>query len=445
MNRLVPHRCCNLSSIIFFSAAAFAQPGGGPTTVAVSPVVSEHLPPSIRLVGTVLPDRATTVAGEVAGIVSEFDVREGQFLRAGEPICELDAEPAELRLAEAQAGLSELQAKLAELKNGTRPEILQRWEATVAENQAMFDKWQYEQRRVSALFESRQSNPKEKHDTEMEFLAAERRLNQSAAELDMARNGARAEEILAAEHAAAALAARVRLLERELKKMVVRAPFDGYVVVKRTEVGAWLESGGPVADMVAIDVVRARADVPESAVVFCERGAPATVEIEALARTVSGAITRVVPQATAAARTFPVEIELPNKDHRLLPGMFVWANVPSGPPGERLMIDKDAVVQDGLSKRIFVVRPGANDTKMAMPLAVTTGLELGGRISVQAAGLAAGDLVVARANERLYGPTPIVAVPLEDSSSPGAPTSRGGAGVPPAQSTGETPVPPKTK
>lgn len=395
------------------AAPSMAQHGGGPTAVAVSPVIAEEAPPSMRLVGTVIADRSTTVASEVGGIIAKFDVREGQLLEAGEVICQLESEPAQLRLAEAQAALAELQAKLAELKNGTRPELLKRWEATVAENKAMLDKWRFEQQRISALFESRQANPKEKHDTEMELLAAERRWNQSAAELEMARNGPRPEEILAAEQAVAAQSAKVRLLERERRKTSVTAPFNGYVIAKKTEIGAWLEVGGPVVDMIAIDVVRVRADVPEGATPFCSPGAPATVNIDALSQTRTGAITRVIPQATPAARTFPVEIELPNPDHRLLPGMFVWAHVPSGPSGQRLFVEKDAVVQDGLTKRVFVVRPGPNDSHMAMPMPVTTGLERGNRVSIESPGLAAGDLVVARANERLYGPTPVLPVPLE--------------------------------
>jgi multidrug efflux pump subunit AcrA (membrane-fusion protein) len=118
------------------------------------------------------------------------------------------------------------------------------------------------------------------------------------------------------------------------------------------------------------------------------------------------AITRVIPVANPAARTFPVEIDLPNADHTVLPGMFCWVRVPAGPPGRRLLAHRDAIVARGTSKQVFVVRREGNATA-ALPVTVTTGLEVGGEIEVSSAELQAGDLLVVRGNERLFGPTPV--------------------------------------
>jgi multidrug efflux pump subunit AcrA (membrane-fusion protein) len=315
--------------------------------------------------------------------------------------------------------------------------MLRRQRALVDEAQAVFEKWKHEQERVQALAQRSQSNEKERHDTEMEYRAAERRLAQYKADLDMWTNGPRKEEILKARHDVAALRAATERLERDVQKSSIRAPFDGIVVSKRTEIGEWIEAGGPVCEMVAIATVKVRADAPESIVPFARPGAPASVEFEALGRSQAATLTRVIPVATPAARTFPVEIDLPNPDHTLLPGMFVWVNVPSGPAGKRLMVSKDAIVASGLSKQIFVVRdappgagpPGAGPpeagagenagppAKMAMPLPVVTGLEVGTDIEVQSPAIKAGDLVVVRANERLFGPTPVIPTPASDTAA----------------------------
>lgn len=52
---------------------------------------------------------------------------------------------------------------------------------------------------------------------------------------------------------------------------------------------------------------------------------------------------------------------------------------------------------------------------MAIPIPVTTGLELAGEIEIQSADIKPGELVVCRANERLRGPTPVTATPLTAS------------------------------
>ena len=89
------------------------------------------------------------------------------------------------------------------------------------------------------------------------------------------------------------------------------------------------------------------------------------------------------------------------------------------------MVSKDAIVPSGQSKRVFVVRPGKAGGLMAIPTPVTTGMEIGHEIEIQAAGLRAGDRVVCRGNERLYGPTPITisdgpATQPSESSPPSA-------------------------
>lgn len=361
--------------------------------------------------GTTLADRTSIVASEVAGLVARWAVEEGDFVRSGAVVCELDDATARLRLSEAQGRLASLRARLEELENGTRPEELKRLEASAAEAQAIFDKWKLEHQRVSELFAQQRSNLKEMNDTEMDFLAAQRRLAQAQAALEMARNGPRKEEIAAAQADVAAQEAVVRRLEHDLDRTRIRAPFDGFVLVRRAELGEWIEIGGPACEMVAMEKIKVRVDVPEGAVRFARVGASATVEVEALERTFSAPIARVIPRAAPAARTFPLEIDLPNPDHALLPGMFVWAHVPSGPPGPRLMVSKDAIVVRGLFKQVFVVRPGPDGTQMAMPVQVSTGLELEGQVEVAAPDLKPGDLVVTRANERLYGPTPVILTP----------------------------------
>lgn len=398
-------------------SVALSQHGPPASPVIVAEVVERDIPASIKLVGTIRAEREAVVAAEVAGLVVRSLADEGRFLKKGDVLCELDAESAKLQQQEAQARLGSLQSQLEELENGTRAETIRELAAQVEEAQAMFEKWEYERRRVAQLFERDQSSAKEKHDTEMEFIAAKQRLSQYKAAHEIAVDGPRAEEIAQARYNVAAQDAVVRRLTRDLEKTKVRAPFEGFVVAKRTEIGQWISAGGAVCEMVAIDTVKIRADVPESAVAFARAGEPATVIVAALNRTMSGVISRVIPRAAAAARTFPAEIDLANEDHTLLPGMFVWVHVPAGPSGARLMVPKDAIVSQGAVKQIFVIRPGQGEGKMAIPTPVTTGLEFGGEIEIQAPGIQAGDLVVVRANERLFGPTPVAPTLMQSTTA----------------------------
>lgn len=417
----------NLGSAVLFSAAAYAQHGGpGGQPVVVAPIQERDLPASMRLVGTVLAERMSVVAAEIGGSVEEYPAVEGQFLRRGDVICRLDEVPMQLAVDRARGELGRLEAVLAELENGTRRETVDALRALMEEAQAMYDKWDFERKRVDDLFSRQQSSAKEKHDTDMELMAAQRRLTSAKAEYEQAVNGPRREEIDSARHQVASHSAVVRQAERDLANAEVRAPFDGFLVAKRTEIGEWIDVGGPVCEMVAIDVVKVRVDAPESAIPFATVGQPASVTIEALGQSRPASITRVIPRAAPSARTFPLEIELPNPDHVLLPGMFVWASVPAGPSGKRLVVSKDAIVMHGPAAQVFVIRPGAEGAQMAVPTPVSLGLESGNVVEVLGPGLAAGDLVVVRANERLYGPTPVMPMPAESQPAalPVAPGSQ---------------------
>ncbi|MFO0837330.1 MAG: efflux RND transporter periplasmic adaptor subunit [Phycisphaerae bacterium] len=417
------HRAVGLFLSSWCAALAFAQ--FGPQEVLVCPVTQEDLPPAMRLVGNVLPQRSAIVAAEVGGIVSELTVEEGASVRTGDVLCKLDATEIRLRVEEANAELGTREAMLAELEAGTRKEEIVRLQAAVDESQAMFDKWQFEQRRVADLAAREQSNPKEQNDTAMELLAAQRRLGQEKARLETALNGPRKEEIARARFAALAQQAAVRRLERELNKTEIRAPFDGVVTAKRTEIGEWINPGGAVWELVALDTVKVRVDVPEAIIRFARVGAMCSLEFEAIAATRGGEIRRVIPRGTEAARTFPVEIDLPNADHSVLPGMLAQAYVPAGEPGKRTMASKDAIVARGISKQVFVIRPGEKDSKMAIPVPVETGLERNGLIEIQSPQIQPGDLVVCRANERLFGPMPVIPKPLDPgpTSQPAGPAS----------------------
>lgn len=405
---------CAISSPAAISAQAQGRGGGMP--VVVQPVVAEDLPASSRLVGNVIADKTARVAAEVAGAVREFEVHEGDFVEAGEPLCVLDAELAQLRLDEAKSRGDALRAELEELENGTRKEELTRLKAAVDEADAMVEKWEFERNRIERLYEHSQSNPKEINETEQELAAARGRLAQANAAYETAVNGPRKEQIARARYSLAEQEAVIRQLERDRAKTRIRAPFSGFVTVKHVEVGEWVTAGGAVVEMVYVDRVRVRIDLPERAIRFAGVGAEATLEFEALGERRSAAIARIVPDANPAARTFPIEVDLENTDHAILPGMFVWAHVPAGPKEQRLLVPRDAVVPNSGGQQICVVRSNPQMGVVGMPTPVETGLEREGMVAVRAAGLQAGDLVVTRGNERIFGPTPIT--PMKPDGAP---------------------------
>ncbi len=88
-------------------------PGGGqPVTVSVSPVLKGAFPVLVRAVGNVTPYNTVTVVPQVEGRLLRVHFREGDRVKAGDLLAELDARALEASLAEARATQAQNQAEL---------------------------------------------------------------------------------------------------------------------------------------------------------------------------------------------------------------------------------------------------------------------------------------------------------------------------------------------
>jgi len=401
-------------------ATARAQ-GGPPINVVVAEAQMRELPATATLVGSVDAVRRSRVGAEVSGVVLDMPVRQGDAVVAGQLLCRLDDELIALQLDEARARLGALKAVLEELEAGTRPEVVAKLAAKVAEAEAWRQRWTYELERVRRLYSDKEAgSQREVYDAEAELAAAVQLKAAAEADYQEAKNGPRKEQIAGAAYEVAEQEAVVKRLEREVRKTQIRAPFDGFVVRRAVEVGEWVASGDEVAEVADLSTVLVRVYVPEFALPYCTEGAETGVRVDALQRAYVGRIKHRIPLADATARTFPVEIELANVDQQLAAGMFARATVPSGPNTATVAVPRDAVIDRQGTSYVALVIPGENGL-MAMPTPVTTGADIGGWVAIRSGNVPPGTQVVIRGNERVMFPTPVALVdqigrPVEQGS-----------------------------
>ncbi len=358
--------------LVFLPIGKCLAQGRGPSPVEVSSVESLKLAPTIKLVGTVRPRRRTVVATEIAGQVVSVPIDEGEQVVQGQTLCRLRAGPRKLAHAEGLARQSEMTALLAV-------------------QTAELAKARFEMERTARLWKEQRSSEKERFDSQADFDAAKARLEQAKQALE-------AQKVI------------VVGLADNLDRTAIAAPFDGIIVRKRTEVGSWVNQGGAIVELLDLSTVRVRVPVPEKMIAFCEIGAGVVVSVDAIGMTYVGSVSRVIPEADERARTFPVEIDIPNPAGTLKAGMFVRCAMPSGLAARRLVVPKDAVVVRGPMSMIYVVR-ASEQGQIATPTPVEIVSEVADKVAVAAPGLAAGDVVVVRGNEYMFGPTPVLPMP----------------------------------
>jgi len=366
---MTTYRPCSLA-VLVTAAVAFAQPPQADVIVAQADV--RRMPNTITLVGTVEPLTRSLIGSEMAGIVDRMPVRQGDLVKAGDLLVQLNNDTVGYQLAEARASQKA--------------------------NEARLRRWEFEVDRLKRLYGDDQANQKELYDAE--------------AECDWAKYSVEEQKAI------------VGRLETDLGKTAITAPFGGFIIARHTEVGEWLDRGGAVVEIVDLSQVLVRVDVPEDAIPFAKEGDRASIKIDALDRVFDGIVRHVIRQADPKARTFPVEVVVDNPERQLAAGMFARANVISGPEIESVAVPKDAlVIREGIAF-VGLIMPGPQGATAAALSPVTFGADVGEWMAITSGNVPPGAQVVIRGNERLFPfPSPVRIV--DASGTPVAPQNEG--------------------
>ncbi len=422
MTRAVPAVFAAL--LVVVPAVVHAQAPAAPAVpVVVAAVEERQLAAGQSFVGTVYPARVSDVGSAVDGRLVRLPIVDGQRVEKGDPIAELLRGLLEIEREGASAELERLRQALAELEAGSRPEELDQARAQVEGAAARLEFARSRFDRLRRLAERGTSTVEELHDAETDQRQAAAQLAATRAALALTEAGPRKEQIAQAAAAAASQEAVVERIDDQLGKHTIRAPFAGWVVQRFTEEGQWLARGGLVARIAELDEVEVVVQVPELSIGRLRTADSVRLEFDAAAdRTWIGRVARVVPQADLLARSFPVRVRLANQivdgEPVLRGGMIARAWLPVGKAGRATVVPKDALVLGGAVPLVYVVTPAGSSGTGSMaagsvrPVEVTLGVTVEGSVEVRG-GLAAGDLVVVRGNERLRPGAAVSFPPLQ--------------------------------
>ncbi|MHC4223631.1 MAG: efflux RND transporter periplasmic adaptor subunit [Planctomycetota bacterium] len=400
-------------ALILLAAWVVHAQGMPPTPVETATVERREIVAERSFVGTLEAVRASTVGGELEGLVVEYLVREGDRVEKGQVLAKLRTKLIEARVAAAKAQLELRRQELAELENGARPDELEEARARTAQAKAELEYREWKVLSARRLFDASTISEDEVKDASFAALSAQEKLKEAQASFRLVEAGPRKERIAQAKARMEAQQAEVKRLEDDLDRHTLRAPFSGYVVREHTEVGEWLAKGAPVAELVALDEVDVTVPVMEDYVHGLKRGMEVPVTVDAFKdRTFPGKLVAIVPRADARARTFPVRIRVANVQEGgtvlLKSGMFARIRLNVGEKMDAIVVPKDALVLGGPSPMVYVVDPKSSTVR---PVPVATGVAVDDFIQVLGP-LAPGDKVVTRGNERLR-PGQSVALPTK--------------------------------
>jgi membrane fusion protein (multidrug efflux system) len=271
---------------------------------------------------------------------------------------------------------------------------------------------------LELLFEEGQSVPAGAPLVRIDDAMLRAQAERAAAERDLARqqlervrrlradNAAPAADLERAEASARSAEAALAVLELQIERSVVRAPFSGVVGQRFVSVGDYVTPSTRLLTLQTTDPQRAVIEVPERHAASLRRGQVVEFTVAAYPERVFRAVTEFIdPVVQPSSRAIVVKARAPNAHGLLRPGMFVEARLATATRPGAVVVPEDAIQPLRTTNVVWAVVDGRASRRM-----VRLGTRSQGTVEVLS-GVEPGELVVVGGLERMAEGMPVAPRP----------------------------------
>lgn len=325
--------------------------------------------------GTLAAYDQTTASVKVPGRLRTITVDLGTVVRRGQVIAQVEPQDYNLRIQQAEAALAQARARVGLSPDGKDDKVTLEQTGTVRQAQAVLDEARVSRDRAAKLVEQGIVARSEFDTVNATYKVALSRYQDAIEEI-------RNRQALLAQRRS-----ELSLARQQLADTNVYSPMDGIVQEKRASVGEYLAAGAPVVDIVRMDPLRLRAEVPERDAQKVRLGQNVRVTIDGDANVYIGQIKRLSPVIAQQTRMLMVEADVRNNG-RLRPGAFAHAEIVTNDAKMAVTVPNNAIVTFAGIEKVIVVQNGK-----ALEKPVTTGRRSGEWTEI-VSGINVGDQVV---------------------------------------------------
>jgi RND family efflux transporter MFP subunit len=340
---------------------------------AVVKVRRAPLSNTLSIAGEFLPYQEVELHAKVAGYIRNINVDIGDRVRTGQVLAVLEIPELSAELEGANAGVGHSREEITRAQN------------EVSRAEADHDALHAAASRLKQASETRPGliAEQELDDATAKDRAAEAQLAASKSALSAARQQL---EISQADQD------RYRALSEYSR---ITAPFDGVVTWRYADTGSLIQAGTsnissmPVVKLSQVNVLRLRIPVPESLAANVRDGQPADIRVKATGEHFSGKVIRSTDSLDRSTRTMQVEVDVPNRDYKLAPGMYADVSLRIQNDPNALTLPQQAINRGADKTTVLLVNPQNHVEERE----IHTGIEGSNRIQILA-GLNEGDRVI---------------------------------------------------
>ena len=339
----------------------------GPATVDVDTVKTGRVVEVRESVGTVRAFESITVTARVAGTIKEIRFEEGQAVKAGDVLVQLDADE---RRAEIEQAIAE-----ANRANALKNEIAIKLD------------------RAQALSKTGAGTGAQVDD----LTAQVKSLDSSLASAQAQRKAA----------------------EARLEELTIRAPFAGRVGTRSVSLGAYISPGTRVTSLDDLTRIRLDFAVPENLLDRVKAGQTVNATSSAYrGRVFTGVVSTIDTRVDQATRTIRLTAEFKNPDEALKPGMFLSVGLQVTTKDDAVLIPEEAIVSEGLRQLVYPVKDNKVERRV-----IHIGQRQNGKVEVLE-GLRPGESIVVLGVQRVRPGAEVIARPVgSPPASPAVPAA----------------------
>src|SRR5581483_11007555 len=323
--------------------------------------------------GEFIPYQEIEVHAKVTGFIKKIVVDTGDKVKEVQLLATLEVPELEAQVEGAEAGVRHSQTEISRAK-----EDVSRDEAN---HQAVHEACRRLQQAAAA-------RPGLVAEQEIDDAIAKDRASEAQVE------AAKAALLSAQEQLGVSKASRSQVTAMTDYSRIV-APFSGVITWRYADTGALVQAGTsntnaqPVVKLAEVDVLRLRVPVPESLAPNIHIGSNADISVQATGEHFTGKVARLTDSLDRSTRTMQVEVDVPNQQYKLSPGMYANVILSVRDHPDALTIPVQAVNRTADKTTALLV----NQKNRVEVRDILTGIEEGNRVEVTS-GLKEGDRVI---------------------------------------------------
>ncbi|MBT3414545.1 MAG: efflux RND transporter periplasmic adaptor subunit [Nitrospina sp.] len=330
--------------------------------VQIGKIVRMNVADEVRAVGNIQAEKRVVVNSEVRGKITRIAVEEGMKVKAGDLLAQIDPREFELVHERLRADLTSMQKEYQKAQGGLRPEDKQRLEARMHADESALNLTNIELNRTQNLVAQKVLSQSALDSAKDKVRQADESLKASKAEL-AAGMKARSEDIEKLESDMQAIRKRVAVAKLNLSKVNVKAPFAGVIIAKEIEQGAFAEAGTPIVRMIGSSRLKAVLEMPQSHRNKLKKLKGARFMARELGLKFEQnknlqRLIRVIPDANIFSGNIKVQIDLPDPNSSLFPGLTLESTLNFGMRKNVLHVPAVSLVISEKGTVVYVVKDG---------------------------------------------------------------------------------------